>query len=284
MRQTAIQHYLAKLDDEPNPDLQLVLHAATQYEGCGLPLDELVAEGNLGLAEALHLMDIGKLERPFAVEASACIQARIREAIVMHKTAGTVDGLLAYDTMAVNEVGDEMHHGQLHDLYDEAYELKYKLDIFGGRSRIRGYMCFMYYYGIDCSFGESYESIGERMNLTVSRIKYLIHSVLGDMDRLVPWNEFRPSPAAVGLLLDMYYLDKGIFHRPPLTATRHKSSKWLKQLTKHAWLIPIKQTEPTQVPASPKPEWGKQLEKQAKKATISENLRPFGRLIRFLYP
>lgn len=68
-------------------NLRLVVRIARDFQGRGLPMDDLVGEGNLGLIRAADLFDPSRGAR-FGTYASYWIKQAIRDAVI--KTASTV--------------------------------------------------------------------------------------------------------------------------------------------------------------------------------------------------
>src|SRR5262245_48654044 len=74
-------------DHMARANLRLVVSIARNYAGRGLPLEDLIAEGNLGLLRAVGGFDPGRNTR-FSTYASFWIKQAIREALV--NTARTI--------------------------------------------------------------------------------------------------------------------------------------------------------------------------------------------------
>lgn len=229
---TVLTRYRAELSAYPDPDLELVMELAATYEASGVPMEELIAEGNVGLAEALRLLDEGLLEGPFAMESATRIRAHIEKAISLHNKTRTLHGALEYNQALVADIADGLSHGILQDRYDDAYELwlgfKGTLEV---RS-LRQYEMCLSYFGIGEPFPKGCEDIGDCFNLGAGRTKMIVNDAVERLGKMMRGYKVRPAPESVSLLLDKYYRDPDIFKRRTVAASRkwNKTKKSLEAL------------------------------------------------------
>ena len=97
-------------------NLKLVRAIVRDYKDCGLPLDDLLQEGNLGLVRASQDFDPVTYRKRFRTYASFWIRTSIHKALAANiplvRCSGYVDLPQSCDSEAIDELADEVGDGQ----------------------------------------------------------------------------------------------------------------------------------------------------------------------------
>lgn len=190
-------------------NLKLVVTLANRHIGQGVPIDDLIQEGNLGLQEAAARFDPNNGGR-FAAYASLWIRKYLNEAVVEYgrivklphnqeysiykaKVAGeetpdlsTVKLDAPVGTDNDTTIGDLLCTGQNSveadiELDDIKFKVSKALSVLKGRDR----EIVMAYFGIDSSFALPSDLIAERFGMTNVRVCQIVKSSLGKMKAVI---------------------------------------------------------------------------------------------------
>lgn len=93
---------LQAIDEIAERNLLLVISVARHYQNCGLPLDDLIQEGSIGLLKAIHKFDLAKGYR-FATYAPWWIRQSITRALA---DQGRIMKIPAHIVENINKVKD----------------------------------------------------------------------------------------------------------------------------------------------------------------------------------
>jgi RNA polymerase primary sigma factor len=168
-------------------NLRFVVQVAKQYQGMGLPLEDLIAFGNIGLFEAAERFDPNKNVR-FITFAVWYIRAELQKAlndlsrvvrIPSHKTATEEQHIKSIHT----PVGDDENKETYADRYlaadstksaRETADLRY--DLQRALSQLPAKQCaaIKMFYGIDAEYAKCMDQIAEELNVTGERARQLV--------------------------------------------------------------------------------------------------------------
>ncbi len=207
----ALERYRRDIAAKPNFEIERVMAIAQQYTESGLSQEELIAEGNVGLAEALDLLKAGRLERPFASEVDIRVRLHMENAIKRHEESATLHDTLQYDSPLVDQFTEGSHHGELFEQVDEAREIWRRLIKGHNEQSHRKYMLFYHYFGIGLPFPQTLETFSEVLEMNQASVKMLLTKAIDPIFDKVFWFRNRHSPQAIMLLVDKYYHDSAIF-------------------------------------------------------------------------
>lgn len=164
-------------------NLKFVFDVAKKYKGCGVELDELISEGNLGLVKAIEKFDTSK-DVKFITYAVFWIKSYIQEYIKSrYKTfshevseddefnhfsyeCGIYD---EYDDVATK--GDALLYSKINENEFEIDESKIEvINELIKKLSVRGQFVIKYYFGIGLKRSFKIEEIAQMLNLTPQRI------------------------------------------------------------------------------------------------------------------
>jgi len=170
-------------------NLRFVIQVAKQYQGMGLPLEDLIAFGNIGLFEAAERFDPKKGVK-FITFAVWYIRAELQKAlndlsrvvrIPSHKTATEEQHIKSIHA----PVGDEDNKETYADRYlaaegvvsarDKA-DLRFDLQRALSQLKPKEREAVMRFYGIDREYAQCMEQIAEEMSVTGERARQLVRA------------------------------------------------------------------------------------------------------------
>ena len=172
-----------------NSNLRFVIQVARGYQGMGLPLEDLVAFGNIGLFEAIDKFDCSKNVK-FITFAVWYIRAEIQKAlndlsrtvrIPSHRTQTE-----EYGTKSIHApVGDDENSETYADRYlpaDDTVSLRDRQDFKYDLQRVLSQLpdkqrkAVTLFYGIGCEFPQCMERIAEELQVTGERARQLVRA------------------------------------------------------------------------------------------------------------
>jgi len=186
-------------------NLKLVIKIAKKHQGQGVPLDDLIQEGNIGLYEAAERFNPDG-ETRFVTYAQLWIRKRINEEVAKHGRLvrlphnqeyqmykDKVAGKAVRDLRVVEldkPIGDEEKH-TVADLIigaDPAHESQEKQDALSLRVRAllnrlqeRERMVVKAYFGIGQELAWPTDRIAEEIGLTPTRVSQILKSALSEL-------------------------------------------------------------------------------------------------------
>lgn len=178
-------------------NLRFVMQVARQYQGMGLPLEDIIAFGNIGLFEAAERFDPDKGVK-FITFAVWYVRAEIQKAlndlsrvvrIPSHKTATEEQHIKSIHT----PVGDDENKETYADRYlaadstksardtaDLRFDLARALDQLKPKQR----EALVRFYGIDREYAQCMDQIAEEMGVTGERARQLVRQAETEMAKL----------------------------------------------------------------------------------------------------
>jgi RNA polymerase primary sigma factor len=184
-------------------NLKLVIKIAKKHQGQGVPLDDLIQEGNIGLYEAAERFNPDG-ETRFVTYAQLWIRKRINEEVAKHGRLVRIPHNQEYqmykDKMAGKQVrdmrvveldkpvGSEEDGRSVADVLfgnvaesDDRFEtdaLKFKVTRLLSRLQERERMIVKAYFGIDQKISWPTDRIAEELNLTPTRVSQILKGAL----------------------------------------------------------------------------------------------------------
>jgi RNA polymerase sigma factor (sigma-70 family) len=168
-------------------NLRFAMQVARQYQGSGLPIEDLIGFANIGLFEAVDRFDASKNVK-FTTFAIWYIRAELQKAlndlsrtvrIPSHKT-----GTEAYSTKSISTpVGDDENKETWADRHLEAEATKSTRDINDLRFDLQRALnqlpakqreALVRFYGIEREYAQSMEQIGDELGITNERARQLV--------------------------------------------------------------------------------------------------------------
>lgn len=186
-------------------NLKIVVTIANRHIGQGVPIDDLIQEGNLGLFEAAQRFDPNSAAR-FITYASLWVRKRINETVVAHGRIVRLPHNQEYDIYKAKVAGDEVANLNsiaidtpigddgdstlgdillnqqpevMADFEKEDFKFRAKRVLLTLRERDRKVIAA--YFGIDCEYAVPTEAIAERFDLTVVRVSQIVKSAIVKM-------------------------------------------------------------------------------------------------------
>jgi RNA polymerase sigma factor (sigma-70 family) len=172
-----------------NGNLRFVIQVARGYQGMGLPLEDLVAFGNMGLFEAVEKFDCSKRVK-FITFAVWYIRAEIQKAlndlsrtvrIPSHKTQTE-----SYSTKSIHTpVGEDENKETYADRYLQAeatISLRDRQDFMYDLQRVLAQLpekqrqALVRFYGIGLEYPQCMEQIAEELDITGERARQLVRA------------------------------------------------------------------------------------------------------------
>jgi RNA polymerase sigma factor (sigma-70 family) len=172
-----------------NGNLRFVIQVARGYQGMGLPLEDLVAFGNMGLFEAVEKFDCSKRVK-FITFAVWYIRAEIQKAlndlsrtvrIPSHRTQTE-----SYSTKSIHTpVGEDENKETYADRYLQAeatISLRDRQDFMDDLQRVLNQVpdkqrqALVRFYGIGLEYPQCMEQIAEELDITGERARQLVRA------------------------------------------------------------------------------------------------------------
>lgn len=199
----------AALDKLVKHNLKIVVTIANRHIGQGVPIDDLIQEGNIGLFEAAQRFD-PKSDARFITYASLWVRKRINEAVVAQGRIVRLPHNQEYDIYKAKMAGEEVQNlstveidapiGEDGDttigdillnvksefefeieMDDVKYRAKRVLSVLKERDR----QVIKAYFGIDGDYEMSPDVIAERFDLTNVRVCQIVKSALTKMKEVI---------------------------------------------------------------------------------------------------
>lgn len=162
-------------------NLKFVVFTAKKYEGKGLPIEDLINEGNLGLIHAIDKFDISR-DCTFITFAIHWIKHYMIKAIYDYSRAIRIPIKTDYnnikdDFIYVNNISDNNELERLNtttiDFNEEESLIKDELKRLMGNLSDRERLIIQSYYGVGVDVESNLEDIGNTLNLTKMRINQI---------------------------------------------------------------------------------------------------------------
>ena len=168
-------------------NLKFVFDTAKRYKGYGVPLDELISEGNMGLLKAYEKFDVTKDVKFFSY-ATWWIRVYIQSYI---KERNKIDSIETKEDDSLN--ANIQNNNVVHDCEDENLSVKdvimsnledieteecnkhnkYVVDSLLSKVDERARKIIEMYYGINCDKNMTLEEIGNEFGLTKERVRQI---------------------------------------------------------------------------------------------------------------
>ena len=161
-------------------NLQFVVRTAKQFVGSGVPLEDLISEGNLGLYKAAEKFDYTKGKK-FITYAVWWIRAYIQDAIKLYK--GYSDEVSLEDYTNCSDYGEETYEESA-EIVNNEYEEKIT-DIQSRGMAVNELMeCLQdretkilsLYFGLHGEKEMNLKEIGEEMNMSSERVRQIVNT------------------------------------------------------------------------------------------------------------
>jgi len=178
-------------------NLRFVVQVARGYQGMGLPLEDLIAFGNIGLIEAVNRFDTTRGVK-FTTAAVWYIRAEIQKAlndlsrvvrIPSHKTATEEQHVKSIHT----PVGDDENKETYADRYlaadstksaRDAADLQFDLMRALGQLKPKQQEALTRFYGIGFEYPQCMDQIAEEMSVTGERARQLVRAAEQELSKL----------------------------------------------------------------------------------------------------
>ena len=178
-------------------NLRFVVQVARGYQGMGLPLEDLIAFGNIGLIEAVNRFDTTRGVK-FTTAAVWYIRAEIQKAlndlsrvvrIPSHKTATEEQHVKSIHT----PVGDDENKETYADRYLAAdgtksacdtADLQFDLMRALGQLKPKQQEALTRFYGIGFEYPQCMDQIAEEMSVTGERARQLVRAAEQELSKL----------------------------------------------------------------------------------------------------
>ena len=175
-------------------NLRFVVQVAKQYQGMGVPFEDLIAFGNIGLFEAVERFDISKNVK-FVTFAVWYIRAELNKAlnetgrtvrVPSHKTQTEVQHIKSIHA----PVGDDDDSETYADRYLEADNIKSDREIQDMQNDLKSVIsklkpkqasALTMFYGIGIDFPRCMEQIAEELKVTGERARQLVRQAEKDI-------------------------------------------------------------------------------------------------------
>ena len=160
-----------------NCNLRMVISIANHYRGLGLSLSDLIAEGNIGLIEAVSHFDPERGVR-FSTFAPFCIRKSIHQALDKTLSYDSLDCLMDEDHAEQTIPGSDRSRLADHtfradaDLLRESDRIKLRHAI--GRLDPRQQQVIRLNFGIGCDFPMSIPEIASHFGIGAERVRQLL--------------------------------------------------------------------------------------------------------------
>ena len=163
--------------------LKFVFNVAKKYKGKGIPLEDLISEGNIGLAKAIEKFDNEK-DIKFISYAVWWIRQSIQECLnkrskVVFNEVSEEENLKVI-TCENGEVDDENIEycyettSEYDDVMNELNESKqYVIMKILKKLPVRGQKIIIYYYGLNGEEEKNLEEIGQELGITKERVRQI---------------------------------------------------------------------------------------------------------------
>lgn len=186
-------------------NLKLVIKIAKKHQGQGVPLDDLIQEGNIGLYEAAERFNPDG-ETRFVTYAQLWIRKRINEEVAKHGRLvrlphnqeyqmykDKMSGKAVKDLRVVEldkPIGDEEKHtvadliigaGPSHESQEKQDALSLRVRALLNRLQERERMVVKAYFGIGQELAWPTERIAEEIGLTPTRVSQILKSALSEL-------------------------------------------------------------------------------------------------------
>jgi RNA polymerase primary sigma factor len=178
-------------------NLRFVVQVARGYQGMGLPLEDLIAFGNIGLIEAVNRFDTTRGVK-FTTAAVWYIRAEIQKAlndlsrvvrIPSHKTATEEQHVKSIHT----PVGDDENKETYADRYlaadstksaRDTADLQFDLMRALGQLKPKQQEALTRFYGIGFEYPQCMDQIAEEMSVTGERARQLVRAAEQELSKL----------------------------------------------------------------------------------------------------
>jgi RNA polymerase primary sigma factor len=178
-------------------NLRFVVQVARGYQGMGLPLEDLIAFGNIGLIEAVNRFDTTRGVK-FTTAAVWYIRAEIQKAlndlsrvvrIPSHKTATEEQHVKSIHT----PVGDDENKETYADRYlaadstksaRDTTDLQFDLMRALGQLKPKQQEALTRFYGIGFEYPQCMDQIAEEMSVTGERARQLVRAAERELSKL----------------------------------------------------------------------------------------------------
>lgn len=190
-------------------NLKIVVTIANRHIGQGVPIDDLIQEGNIGLFEAAQRFD-PKSDARFITYASLWIRKRINEAVVAHGRIVRLPHNQEYDIYKAKMAGEETQNlstveidapiGEDGDttigdiLLNTKSNIEFEIELDDVKYRAKQVLSHLKerdrkiikaYFGIDGDYEMSPDVIAERFDLTNVRVCQIVKSALTKMKEVI---------------------------------------------------------------------------------------------------
>ncbi len=166
-------------------NLQFVVRTAKQYVGSGVPLDDLISEGNFGLYKAAEKFDYTKGKK-FITYAVWWIKSYIQDAIKEYK--GHSDEVSLEDYMKYSDYGEETYDDSAEIVNNEYEE---KITEIQSRGMVvdelmeclqeREIKILSLYFGLYGEKEMNLKEISEEMNISSERVRQIVNTSITKM-------------------------------------------------------------------------------------------------------
>ncbi len=161
-------------------NLQFVVRTAKQYVNSGVPLDDLISEGNFGLYRAAEKFDYTKGKK-FITYAVWWIKSYIQDAIKQYK--GCSDEVSLEDYMKYGDYGEETYQESA-EIVNNEYEQKLTdiqsrgmaVDELMGCLQERENKILCLYFGLHGKKQMNLKEISEEMNISSERVRQIVNT------------------------------------------------------------------------------------------------------------
>lgn len=161
-------------------NLQFVVRTAKQYVGSGVPLDDLISEGNFGLYRAAEKFDYTKGKK-FITYAVWWIKSYIQDAIKEYK--GYSDEISLEDYMKCSDYGEETYEESA-EIVNNEYEEKLTniqsrgmaVDELMECLQERENKILSLYFGLHGEKQMNLKEISEEMNISSERVRQIVNT------------------------------------------------------------------------------------------------------------
>ena len=166
-------------------NLQFVVRTAKQYVGSGVPLDDLISEGNFGLYRAAEKFDYTKGKK-FITYAVWWIKSYIQDAIKQYK--GCSDEVSLEDYMKYSDYGEETYEESA-EIVNNEYEEKITdiqsrgmaVDELMECLQERENKILSLYFGLHGEKQMNLKEISEEMNISSERVRQIVNTSITKM-------------------------------------------------------------------------------------------------------
>lgn len=190
-------------------NLKIVVTIANRHIGQGVPIDDLIQEGNIGLYEAASRFD-ATAGAKFVTYAQLWIRKRINEAVVAHGRIVRLPHNQEYDIYKAKVAGEETPNlstvaidAKLSDdtdttvgdmLLNAAPEVDFEIELDDVKYRVRRALAHVNgrdrdivaaYFGIDQEYAVPTEVLAERFEMTNVRVSQIVRGAINKMKQHV---------------------------------------------------------------------------------------------------